>query len=136
MIDANPGTVLAVVVTALASLGVVVALLLARRSVARVAAESQSRHYELCEGFAELAVANAIVHREIDALAQRVERVGRTLAVPQASAHGRAYDLAARLAAAGAASSELVASCGLTPAEADLAVLVHGPRSHARTAVH
>jgi hypothetical protein len=39
-----------------------------------------------------------------------------------------AYDVAARLAANGAPAAELVTQCGLTPAEAELAVRVHGSR--------
>ena len=40
----------------------------------------------------------------------------------------RAYELAVRLASGGAGCREIVAQCGLTPAEAELVVRVHGPR--------
>ena len=40
----------------------------------------------------------------------------------------RAYELAVRLASGGVGCREIVAQCGLTPAEAELVVRVHGPR--------
>jgi hypothetical protein len=130
--------------TSLALAGVTVALLgcLAAvfvRAIAhamRVTQAQQARHDEVCEGFAELAAANAAMRRQLDEVARRVEQTGRAPVLQQAPASVRAYDLAARLAAGGAASEELVTSCGLTPAEAELAVLVHGARSRAVAVAH
>jgi|GEM_PF-5077368 hypothetical protein len=55
-------------------------------------------------------------------------RADRQFAVAQGPGQSRAYDLAARLAAGGSNSAELVRSCGLSQAEAELTVLVHGRR--------
>jgi hypothetical protein len=106
--------------------------------VEREAQSSATRHGELCEGFSELAAANAALRRQLAGLAECIEQSRRAAssAAPVAPV-GRAYELAARLAASGAASRELVVNCGLTPAEAELAVLVHGgARGRAVAASH
>ena len=53
-------------------------------------------------------------------------------AVPAAA--GRAYELAAHLASSGVGTEQLVTQCGLTPAEAELAVRIHGLRARTRAA--
>lgn len=121
----------AVAVACLAGIALLLLVTALLRTVAasrRASEASRTQHYELCEGLAELSAANAGLHRQLAELAQRVEQAGRPQPVQAAPANVRAYDLAARLAAGGAAAAELVASCGLTPAEAELAVLVHGSR--------
>ena len=132
MIDPGLGLALsgAAVLATAARLGAL-ALRALRLAQAEVRA-ARVRHDELCEGFSELAGANAALRRQLERLAERVERAD-PVATPAAA--GRAYELAARLASGGAAAHDLVAHCGLTPAEADLAVLVHGTRAEAR-AVH
>jgi hypothetical protein len=47
---------------------------------------------------------------------------------------GRAYELAAHLASSGAGPERLVAQCGLTPAEAALAIRIHGLGARTRAA--
>jgi hypothetical protein len=47
---------------------------------------------------------------------------------------GRSYELAAHLASSGAGPDQLVAQCGLTPAEAELAIRVHGLAARTRAA--
>lgn len=81
---------------------------------------------------AQLAAANLALREYLTALSAQVQATHQ-VTPPPAPAAGRAYDLAARLAAGGAASGDLVANCGLTPAEAELAVLVHGGRTRAAT---
>lgn len=129
MIEWTLSASLATAAVAVATGGVVTAFV--RRTLDRatqVARTSQANHYEVCEGFAELAAANAALRRQVEQLAQRVEQSSRTTVVQQPPVSARAYELAARLAAGGAGSEELVTSCGLSPAEAELAVLVHGAR--------
>ena len=126
----------AVAVACLAGIALLLLATTLLRTVAasrRASEASRTQHYELCEGLAELSAANAALHRQLAELAQRVEQAGRPQPMQAAPASVRAYDLAARLAAGGAAAAELVASCGLTPAEAELAVLVHGSRSPGAT---
>lgn len=53
----------------------------------------------------------------------REERAHTAFSQP---ATGRSYELAAHLASSGAVPEQLVAQCGLTPAEAELAIRVHG----------
>lgn len=76
---------------------------------------------------AQLAAANLALREYLHSVTEQIQAT--PVAAPAAPAAGRAYDLAARLAAGGAASDELVVNCGLTPAEAELAVLVHGARN-------
>lgn len=121
----------AAVAAGLAGTALLVLTVLLLRTIAgsrRAREASRTQHYELCEGLAELSAANAALRRQINELAQRVDQNGRAQPVQPAPASVRAYDLAARLAAGGAAASDLVTSCGLTPSEAELAVLVHGSR--------
>jgi len=76
---------------------------------------------------AQLAAANLALREYLRSVSTQIQATPAV--VPPAPAAGRAYDLAARLAASGAASDDLVVNCGLTPAEAELAVLVHGART-------
>jgi hypothetical protein len=130
MIDWNLTAAVAVAVLSCVAVGILAVV--AWRAVAvsgRAVVAARQWHYELCEGLAELSAANAALRRQLAELTQRVEQHVRAQPVHAAPANVRAYDLAARLAGAGAAASELVSSCGLTPAEAELAVLVHGARA-------
>ena len=132
MIDWSLGSALTVAIVVLALFGSMV--LVFTRALAAAARETEAslqRHYEVCEGFSELAAASAAMQRQIVDLTQRMEQTSRTPVVQQAPASVRAYELAARLAAGGAGTDDLVTSCGLTPAEAELAVLVHGTRQRA-----
>lgn len=61
----------------------------------------------------------------------REERAHTVFSQP---ATGRSYELAAHLASSGAVPEQLVAQCGLTPAEAELAIRIHGLGARTRTA--
>jgi hypothetical protein len=105
-----------------------VSLLALRRAVAAEAERTQSNFRVLGADMAQLASANLALREYLVSLSERVDR-SQHLAVGQTGpATGRAYELAARLAAGGAPSGELVMNCGLSRAEAELAVLVHGAR--------
>jgi hypothetical protein len=77
--------------------------------------------------------AQAPLEARLDALAAQL-REDRAFASPTAASAGRAYELAAHLAASGVGIEQLVAQCGLTPAEAELAVRIHGLRARTRAA--
>lgn len=78
-----------------------------------------------------LVEAHAAHAARLEALAASLQEE-RALAPPPAAA--RAYELAAHLASSGVGSEQLVAQCGLTPAEAELAVRIHGLRARTRAA--
>lgn len=61
-------------------------------------------------------------------------REERAFAPAAPAAGGRAYELAAHLASSGVGTEQLVTQCGLTPAEAELAVRIHGLRARTRAA--
>lgn len=81
---------------------------------------------------ARLLEAQASLDAQLRALAALV-RDERALA-PSPAAAGRAYELAAHLASSGVGTAQLVAQCGLTPAEAELTVRIHGLRAGTRAA--
>jgi len=107
-----------------------------RRSGRRIASEADrisARLDQLGVEFAYLANANVAMRECLTAMGERISSTEQ-LQVTQAPGSGRAYELATRLAASGAGPAELVASCGLTRSEAELAVLVHGARARASVA--
>jgi hypothetical protein len=61
----------------------------------------------------------------------REERAHTAFSQP---ATGRSYEFAAHLASSGAVPEQLVAQCGLTLAEAELAIRIHGLGARTRTA--
>jgi hypothetical protein len=77
--------------------------------------------------------AQPTVDARLEALAALV-REERDFAPSRPVAPGRAYELAAHLASSGVGTEQLVAQCGLTPAEAEIAVRIHGQRARARVA--
>jgi hypothetical protein len=77
--------------------------------------------------------AQAPVDARLEALAALV-REERAFAPLAPAAAGRAYELAAHLASSGVGTEQLVTQCGLTPAEAELAVRIHGVRARTRAA--
>jgi hypothetical protein len=86
---------------------------------------------QLREDLLGIATAQQPLAERVASLAATIERE-RVLGTSQAGSAQRAYDLAARMAANGAARDDLVASCGLTSAEADLAMRVHRSRLRGR----
>lgn len=82
---------------------------------------------------ARLLEAQAPLDARLDALAALV-REERAFAPAMPAPAGRAYELAAHLASSGVGTQQLVAQCGLTPAEAELAVRIHGLRTGPRAA--
>jgi len=100
------------------------------RRIASEADRIAARLDQLGVEFACLAHANIALRECLTAMGERIAST-QQLQVTQAPGSGRAYELATRLAASGAGPAELVASCGLTRSEADLAVLVHGARTRA-----
>jgi hypothetical protein len=134
-------TAWAAAAAAAAALIVVLASLLAlavaiRRNDRRTASEADriaARLDQLGVEFAYLASANVAMRECLTAMGERIAST-QQLQVAQSPGTGRAYELATRLAAGGAGPAELVASCGLTRSEADLAVLVHGARARVSAA--
>jgi hypothetical protein len=93
-----------------------------------------SRRVEALHGLVtRLLESQAPLDARLEALAALV-REERTFAPPVPAAAGRAYELAAHLASSGVGTEQLVAQCGLTPAEAELAVRIHGLRARTRAA--
>ena len=83
--------------------------------------------------FTRLLEAQQAIDARLEALTALV-RDERALTALPVAAPGRAYELAAHLASSGVGTEQLVAQCGLTPAEAELAVRIHGLRSQTRAA--
>lgn len=104
-----------------------------RRVLLESAARIESQLERLREDLQGVAATQQPLDARVASLTAWVERE-RLLGSSQLGAPQRAYDLAARMAANGAGRDELVASCGLTAVEADLALLVHRSRGHGRTA--
>jgi hypothetical protein len=102
-----------------------------RRALVAESDRAQAGFRDLGAELAQLASANLALREYLVSLSERVEQSRTFVTAETAPATDRAYELAARLAAGGSSSNELVANCGLTRAEADLAVLVHGNRARA-----
>jgi hypothetical protein len=130
------GAAAAVLALALCASYVLTVVALRRlRRAALADAEAVNRGFRaLGAEVAQLAAANLALREYLVSLSERVDRSQQTVAAQAEPATGRAYELAARLAAAGAPATELIANCGLSRAEADLAVLVHGTRPRAGAA--
>ena len=100
-----------------------------RRALVAEADRTQAGFRGLSAEVAQLASANLALREYLVALSERVDQSRQLAVTPAApSSTGRAYELAARLAASGSSAHDLVANCGLTRTEAELAVLVHGHR--------
>jgi outer membrane murein-binding lipoprotein Lpp len=120
---------------ALLSLAAVALVLLAGASGGLWLAQrrANARLDALHEAVTRLLQAQAPLEARLEALASLV-REERECATLPAAVPGRAYELAAHLASSGAGMDQLVAQCGLTPAEAELAVRIHGLRARTRAA--
>lgn len=105
-----------------------------RREALADAARTRSGLDALGAELSQLASANLALREYLKVLSERVELSQQAAVAQVQPATGRAYELAARMAAGGAQSGELIANCGLTRAEAELAVLVHGSRNRAAAA--
>jgi len=104
---------------ALLALAAAAALLwrLARRAVVRLE--------DLQVQVTRLLEVQQAVDSQLETLAALVREERTHTALSQPSS-GRSYELAAHLASSGAGPGQLVAQCGLTPAEAELAIRIHG----------
>lgn len=103
-----------------------------RRALAVEADRAESGLRSLSAEVAQLASANLALREYLVSLSERVDQSRQQASAPVVqTGAGRAYELAARLAASGASAHDLVANCGLTRTEAELAVLVHGNRPRA-----
>lgn len=102
-----------------------------RRALLGNAERIEQQLARLREDLLGIATAQQPLAERVASLAKSIERE-RVLGTAQAGSVQRAYELAARMAANGAARDELVANCGLTSAEAELAMRVH--RVRGRTA--
>lgn len=94
---------------------------------------TSARLESLQRALLRLVEAQAPLDARLDALASLMREERACLPLP-AAAPGRAYELAAHLASSGVGIDQLVAQCGLTPAEAELAVRIHGLRAPSRAA--
>lgn len=97
-----------------------------RRAARRQTAEVLSQTQLVLQRLAEL---EARVDAARSAVAQLGERLERPAAAAPSSAPSPGYQIAIRLARGGASREELMSSCGLTLAEAELVKRLHG--SHA-----
>jgi len=119
-----------------ASILVVVALLLLAVALGALwlALRRASTRLDKVHGLVtRLLEAHAPLDARLEALSALV-REERAFAPASPAAAGRAYELAAHLASSGVGTEQLVTQCGLTPAEAELAVRIHGLRARTRAA--
>ena len=96
-----------------------------RRAACRQAKQLLSRTDGLLEQLAEMKQALAASADGVKQLTERFDRQESRVAVAHGAAPG--YQVAIRLARAGASAEELMSGCGLTAAEAQLARRLHGP---------
>jgi hypothetical protein len=99
----------------------------------RLARQAGTRLGNLQAQVTRLLEVQQAIDARIETLAALVrdEQTHTALAQP---ATGRSYELAAHLASSGAGPEQLVAQCGLTPAEAELAIRIHGLGARTRAA--
>ena len=96
-----------------------------RRATRRQTEEVLAQNRSLIEGLGEI---NARLEASDQRLVELSERLEQPTARPAGSPSGpQGYQIAIRLARSGASAEELVAGCGLTPAEAQLVRRLHGP---------
>ncbi|HVS75886.1 MAG TPA: DUF2802 domain-containing protein [Steroidobacteraceae bacterium] len=97
-----------------------------RRATRRQTAEVLSQTQIVLQRLAEL---EARVDATRSAIAELGQRLDRPAASAAAHAPSPGYQIAIRLARSGASRDELMASCGLTLAEAELVRRLHGPHA-------
>ena len=96
-----------------------------RRATRRQTEEVMAQNRSLLERLGEISARLESSEQRITELSQRLEQ---PTARPAGSASGpQGYQIAIRLARSGASAEELVAGCGLTPAEAQLVRRLHAP---------
>ena len=96
-----------------------------RRAAGRQTEQLLSRTEGLLEQLAEMKSTLASTADCVKQLTERFDRQASRAAVTHGTAPG--YQVAIRLARAGASAEELMSGCGLTAAEAELARRLHGP---------
>jgi hypothetical protein len=99
----------------------------------RLARQAGTRLGNLQAQVTRLLEVQQAIDARIETLAALV-RDGQTHTALAQPATGRSYELAAHLASSGAGPEQLVAQCGLTPAEAELAIRIHGLGARTRAA--
>lgn len=97
-----------------------------RRAARRQADEVLSQMQLVLQRLADLETRIDAGRAAVSGLAQRLDRPADPAPAPSAAP---GYQIAIRLARGGASREELVSSCGLTPAEAELVRRLHGPRA-------
>jgi hypothetical protein len=125
----NASSIAALTLAAAAMLALAVALGVLWRAARRAGVRLETLHAQVTR----LLEAQPSLDARLEALAALV-REERAFAPSRPAASGRAYELAAHLASSGVGAEQLVAQCGLTPAEAEIAVRIHGLRAKARVA--
>jgi hypothetical protein len=98
------------------------------------AAQRASAHLAILQAqVTRLLEAQQAVDARLEALAALVREERAHASLPP-TVTGRAYELAAHLASSGSGPERLIAQCGLTPAEAALAIRIHGLGARTRAA--
>ena len=103
-----------------------------RRATERLATHFEDVNHTLNSRLAQIEGALGSLQRRLDDIAERQEGEGRRVATTGTGAP--TYQIAIRLARSGAPREELMASCGLTPLEADLVQRLHAPARTAKLA--
>ena len=96
-----------------------------RRAACRQTEQLLSRTEALREQLAQMKDTVAASAEGVKQLTERFDQQASRAAVTHGAAPG--YQVAIRLARAGASAEELMSGCGLSAAEADLARRLHGP---------
>ena len=100
-----------------------------RRAAQANAAQLQANHEVVLRRLADLEARIAATNVAVSQLGERLERPQQLTAAPAASSPG--YQIAIRLAKAGAAREELISKCGLSSHEAELVHRLHAPQTKA-----
>jgi len=98
-----------------------------RRATRRQTAEVLSQSQLVLQRLAELEARVDATKAAITQIAERLEQRPAARGASQPPTPG--YQIAIRLARGGASREELISSCGLTPAEAELVRRLHGPHA-------
>lgn len=97
-----------------------------RRATRRQTEQVLAQSALILEKLAEIRTAAAASDQSLARLAERLERIEHPSHTPATGA-SPGYQIALRLARAGASTEELTSGCGLTRAEAELVRRLHGP---------
>lgn len=96
-----------------------------RRATRRQSEQILAQNQLLLEQLAELKSVLTASAQSVTELTERIDQPENRAATPRGAAPG--YQIAIRLARAGASGEELISGCGLTRAEAELVRRLHGP---------